>query len=55
MTWDNVFLTFDCRVDFILKKLYFDKQVIHDEIKAYKKTREDLNSHTKGILNLNTK
>ena len=55
MTWDDVFLTFEHREDFILEKLNFDKQVIHDEIEAYKKSREGSNDLTKDILALNTR
>lgn len=55
MTWDDVFLTFEHREDFILEKLNFDKQVIHDEIEAYKKSRDGSDSLTKDILALNTK
>lgn len=55
MTWDDVFLSFDHRESFILDKLNFDKQVLHDEIEAYKKSREGSDSLTKDILTLNTK
>lgn len=55
MTWDDVFLTFAHRENFILEKLNFDKQVIHDEIESYKKSREGSDSLTSDILALNTK
>ena len=55
MTWDDVFLTFEHRENFILDKLKFDKQVIHDEIEAYKKSREGSNTLTTDILSLNTR
>lgn len=55
MTWDDVFLTFKHKENFILEKLNFDKQVIHDEIEAYKKSREGSDRLTKDILGLNTK
>lgn len=55
MTWDDVFLTFEHRENFILEKLQFDKQVIHDEVVAYAKSREGSDSLTYDILSLNTK
>jgi len=55
MTWDDVFLTFEHREEFILEKLNFDKQVIHDEIEAYKRSRAGADALTNDILNLNTK
>ena len=55
VTWDDVFLTFGRRENFILEKLKFDKQVIHDEIEAYKKSRKGADKLTEDILGLNTK
>ena len=55
MTWDDVFLTFEHRENFILEKLKFDKQVIHDEVAAYSKSRQGSDALTKDILSLNTK
>lgn len=55
MTWDDVFLTFQHREEFILDKLNFDKQVLYDEIERYKKSRASSDSLTKDILNLNTR
>ena len=55
MTWDDVFLTFEHRENFILEKLNFDKQVIHDEVHAYAKSREGSDALTNDILSLNTK
>lgn len=54
MTWDDVFLMFEHREKFILEKLKFDKQVIHDEVEAYTKTREGSDTLTNDILSLNT-
>lgn len=54
MTWSDVFLTFDRRENYILEKLNFDKQVIHDEIEAYKKSREGSDRLTEDILALVT-
>lgn len=54
MTWDDLFLTFEHRENFILYKLNFDKQVIYDEVEAYKKSREGSNRLTQDILALNT-
>lgn len=55
MTWDDVFLTFEHREDFILEKLKFDKQVLHDEIETYKKTRASSDALTRDILSLSSK
>lgn len=55
MTWDDVFLTFEHREEFILEKLNFDKQVIHDEIEVYKRSRAGADALTNDILYLNTK
>jgi hypothetical protein len=55
MTWDDVFLTFQHREEFILEKLNFDKQVLNDEIEQYKKSGAGSDALTKDILNLNTK
>ena len=55
MTWDDVFVTFEHREKYILEKLQFDKQMIHDEIEAYAKSREGSDELTKDILSLNTK
>lgn len=55
MTWDDVFMTFQHREEFILNKLNFDKQVLHDEIEQYNKSRAGSDSLTNDILNLNTK
>lgn len=55
MTWDDLFMTFGHRENFILEKLNFDKQVIHDEIEAYKKSRAGSDKLTQDILALNTK
>ena len=55
MTWDDLFLTFEHRENFILDKLNFDKQIIHDEIAAYKKSREGSNALTTDILSLITR
>ena len=42
MTWDDIFLTFEHKEDFILKELKFDKQVILDEIEAYTNIKSGL-------------
>ena len=55
MTWDDVFLTFEHRENFILEKLNFDKQAIHDEIEAYKKSRAGSDKLTQDILALSTR
>ena len=55
MTWDDVFLTFEHREEFILEKLNFDKQILQDEIETYKKSRAGSDALTKDILSLNTK
>ena len=55
MTWDDVFLTFEHRENFILEKLNFDKQVIHDEVVSYTKSREGSDALTQDILSLETK
>lgn len=55
MTWDDVFLAFEHRENFILDKLNFDKQIIHNEIEAYKKSRKGSDALTQDILNLHTK
>ena len=55
MTWDDVFLTFEHRENFILEKLKFDKQVIHDEVASYTKSRDGSDALTQDILSLETK
>ena len=55
MTWDDVFLMFEYRENFILEKLKFDKQVIHDEVEAYAKSRVGSDALTQDILSLETK
>lgn len=55
MTWDDVFVTFEHRENFILEKLQFDKQMVHNEVEAYVKSREGSDALTKDILSLNTK
>ncbi|MCQ2171324.1 MAG: ATP-binding protein [Bacteroidales bacterium] len=55
MTWDDLFLTFEHRENFILDKLNFDKQVISDEVETYKKSREGSDRLTQDILALNTR
>lgn len=55
MTWDDIFLTFTRREDFILDKLKFDKQVLQKEVENYKKSRDGVNNLTKDLLELNTK
>lgn len=55
MTWDDVFVTFEHRENFILEKLQFDKQMVHNEVEAYAKSREGSDALTKDILSLNTK
>ena len=39
----------------MLEKLKFDKQVIHDEVAAYAKSREGSDALTNDMLSLNTK
>lgn len=55
MTWDDVFLTFEHREKFMLEKLQFDRQVIYDEVNAYKKSREGADALCRDILSLNTR
>lgn len=55
MTWEDLFITFEHRERYILDKLNFDQQVLHDEINAYNKSKKGANSLTKEILDLNTK
>lgn len=55
LTWDDVFLTFQHREEFILEKLNFDKQSLNAEIERYKQSRAGSDSLTKDILSLNTK
>lgn len=55
MTWDDVFLTFERREDFILDKLQFDKQVLLKEVENHKKSREGVNALTMDLLDLDTK
>jgi len=52
MTWNDVFMTFEHRESFILEKLQFDKQVIHDEIQQYEKSKDGSDALTKEILSL---
>lgn len=54
MTWDDVFMMFENREHFILEKLQFDKQTIHDEVEAYTKSREGSDALTEDILKLDT-
>lgn len=54
MTWDDVFLTFEHREEFMLEKLNFDKQVIQEEIDTYKRSRAGSDALTKDILSLST-
>lgn len=55
MTWDDVFLTYDRREKYITDKLNFDRQVLHDEIEEYKKSRVGADCLTNDILSLDTK
>lgn len=55
ITWDDVFLTFEHRENFILEKLKFDKQSIHNEVDFYIKSREGSDTLTQDLLSLNTK
>jgi hypothetical protein len=55
MTWDDVFLTFENREKFMLEKLQFNRQVIYEEVEAYKKSREGSDTLTRDILSLSTK
>ena len=50
-----MFLTFEYREFFILDKLKLGKQVIHEVIEAYAKSREGADALTKDILALNTR
>lgn len=55
MTWDDVFVTFEHRENFILEKLQFDKQMVHNEVEVYAKSRKGSDALTQDILSLNTK
>ena len=55
MTWDDLFTSFQHRENFILEKLKFDKQVIHDEVASYAKSRKGSDALTTDLLSLDTK
>ncbi len=55
LTWDDVFVAFGHRENFVLEKLNFDKKVIHDEMAKYDQSRGSADNLTQDILNLNTK